>query len=168
MKKLAGILIFLLLLTGCGLFTNNPIECDDNQTLVDGVCVDDEDPNPEIIDFSEVYPNNNTYYQIFVRSFADSDNDGVGDFNGITAKLGYLKDLGVTAIWLMPMHPSDTYHGYDVRDYYDVNPEYGTMADFENLLEVSEEMGIDIIIDFLINHTSVNHPWFQGWLAGDE
>ena len=72
----------------------------------------------------EVYPKNDVYYQILVRSFADSNNDGVGDFNGITEKLGYLKDLGVTALWLMPIHPTTTYHGYDVTDYYDVNIDY--------------------------------------------
>lgn len=125
------------------------------------------DPDPIVIDFSEVYPNSGTYYQLFVRSFADSDGDGVGDFNGITEKLDYLKDLGVNALWLMPIHPSPSYHGYDVADYYAVNSEYGTMEDFENLLDVSEEMGIDIIIDFVINHTSSQHPWFQAWQAGD-
>jgi len=121
----------------------------------------------EEIDFSEVYPNNGTYYQLFVRSFADSDDDGVGDFNGITSKLGYLKDLGINGIWLMPIHPSPTYHGYDVIDFYDVNPEYGTMTDFENLLIAAEELDIDIIIDFIINHTSSEHPWFQGWKDGN-
>ena len=98
-----------------------------------------KEKEPEVIideiDFSEIYPNTGTYYQLFVRSFSDSDNDGVGDFNGITEKLGYLKDLGINALWLMPIHPSPTYHGYDVTDYYDVNPDYGTMADFEILLE---------------------------------
>ena len=119
------------------------------------------------LDFSEIYPNMGTYYQIFVRSFADSDNDGIGDFNGITEKLGYLKDLGINALWLMPIHPSPTYHGYDVTDYYEVNPEYGTMADFENLLTVAEEQGIDIIIDYVLNHTSNNHTWFIEWKAGN-
>ena len=121
----------------------------------------------EEIDFSEIYPNNGTYYQLFVRSFADSDNDGVGDFNGITDKLGYLKDLGINGIWLMPIHPSPSYHGYDVTDYYDVNPEYGTMADFENLLTKAEELGIDIVIDFVLNHSSNEHPWFVEWQNGN-
>ena len=168
MKKILLLLLMstgILLMTGCDYFNNDPVlECTDDQILVDGECVNLE---PDAIDFTEIFPKNDTYYQLFVRSFADSDNDGVGDFNGITEKLSYLQDLGITAIWLMPIHPSNSYHGYDVLDYYDVNPDYGTMADFENLLAVSEEMGIDIVIDFLINHTSNEHPWFQGWLNGN-
>jgi len=121
----------------------------------------------DVIDFSEIYTNAGTYYEVFVRSFADSDNDGIGDFNGITEKLSYLKDLGINALWLMPIHPSPTYHGYDVIDYYDVNPDYGTMADFENLLATAEEQGIDIIIDFVINHSSNENPWFQEWKSGN-
>ncbi|MCF7927288.1 MAG: alpha-amylase [Candidatus Izimaplasma sp.] len=128
----------------------------------------EEDPQENIIDFEQVYPEHGTYYQIFVRSFADSDNDGIGDFNGITEKLDYLVDLGVDGIWLMPIHPSPSYHGYDVLDYYAVNEDYGTMADFENLLDMSEEKGINVIIDYVINHTSNQHPWFQGWLNGEE
>ena len=154
MKKFLLVLMMItsvLIMTGCTKPDLNP----------------DPEPDPEVIDFSEVYPNTGTYYQLFVRSFADSDDDGVGDFNGITEKLGYLNDLGINAIWLMPIHPSPTYHGYDVTDYYEVNSEYGTMEDFENLLIASEELGIDIIIDFVINHTSNQHPWFQGWKDGD-
>ena len=150
MKKVFLILtIFssLLILTGC---KNNKIQDD-----------------PIEVDFTEIYPNVGTYYELFVRSFSDSDGDGIGDFNGITEKLDYLKDLGITNIWLMPIHPSPSYHGYDVTDYYAVNPDYGTMEDFENLLNASDEAGINIIIDFVINHTSIQHPWFQGWLSGD-
>ncbi len=122
----------------------------------------------EETNFSQIYPNAGSYYQIFVRSFADSDDDGIGDFNGITAKLSYLKDLGINAIWLMPIHPSPSYHGYDVMDYYAVNPEYGTMTDFENLLIAAENLDIDIIIDLVINHSSNQNPWFTGWLAGED
>jgi glycosidase len=114
-----------------------------------------------------MYPENGVYYQLFVRSFADSDNDGIGDFNGITENLDYFVEMGIDSIWLMPIHPSPTYHGYDVLDYYAVNPEYGTMEDFENLLEESEKLGINIIIDFVINHTSRQHPWFTAWANGD-
>ena len=121
--------------------------------------------NPTI---EEVYPKNDVYYQILVRSFADSNNDGVGDFNGITEKLGYLKDLGVTALWLMPIHPTTTYHGYDVTDYYDVNSEYGTLEDFKKLCNEAEKLGIDIMIDMVINHTSDKHPWFQKAMAGEK
>ncbi len=117
------------------------------------------------------YPwwNDAVFYEIFVRSFYDTDGDGIGDFNGITAKLDYLNDgdpntttdLGITAIWLMPINPSPSYHGYDVTDYYAVNPEYGTMDDFKRLLNEAHKRGIRIIIDWVLNHTSVQHPWFE-------
>ena len=117
------------------------------------------------------YPwwNDTAFYEIFVRSFYDSDGNGIGDFNGITAKLDYLNDgdpnttadLGITGLWLMPINPSPSYHGYDVTDYYDVNPDYGTMADFKHLLEEAHKRGIRIIIDWVLNHTSSQHPWFQ-------
>jgi len=100
------------------------------------------------------------FYEIFVRSFKDSDGDGIGDFNGITEKLEYLQELGVNAIWLMPIHPSPSYHGYDVLNYYDVNPEYGTLDDFRNLLNQAHQRDIRIIIDLVLNHTSSQHPLF--------
>lgn len=116
------------------------------------------------------YPwwNDSVFYEIFVRSFYDSDGDGIGDFNGITAKLDYLNDgdpktttdLGVTGIWLMPIHPSPSYHGYDVSDYMAVNPDYGTMEDFHNLLNEAHARGIRVIIDMVLNHTARDHPWF--------
>lgn len=101
------------------------------------------------------------FYEIFVRSFYDTDGNGIGDFNGITAKLDYLQDLGITAIWLMPIHPSPSYHGYDVLNYYAVNPQYGSMDDFKNLLNEAHKRDIRIIIDLVINHTSSQHPWFK-------
>ncbi len=122
----------------------------------------------EVDVLAEAYPENDTYYEIFVRSFADSDGDGVGDFNGIADKLEYFQNLGVTALWLMPIHPSPSYHGYDVTDYYAVNPDYGTMEDFENLMTQADEAGIKIILDMVFNHTSEQHPWFQAALSGDE
>ena len=108
------------------------------------------------------------FYEIFVRSFYDSNGDGIGDLDGITEKLDYLNDgdpatttdLGVTALWLMPIHPSPSYHGYDVIDYYAVNPEYGTTEDFQRLLAEAHRRGIRVIIDFVMNHTSLEHPWF--------
>jgi alpha-amylase len=106
--------------------------------------------------------NDTTFYEIFVRSFNDSNGDGIGDFNGITQKLDYLQSLGVTGLWLMPINPSPSYHGYDVTDYYSVNPDYGTMEDFTNLLDQAHARGIRIIIDFVLNHTSNQNPWFQG------
>jgi len=100
------------------------------------------------------------FYEIFVRSFNDSDGDGIGDFNGITQKLGYLESLGVNAIWLMPINPSPAYHGYHVTNYYAVNPDYGTMDDFKHLLDEAHKKNIHIIMDFVINHTSTSHPFF--------
>jgi alpha-amylase len=101
------------------------------------------------------------FYEIFVRSFYDTDGNGTGDFNGITQKLDYLKDLGITAIWLMPIQPSPSYHGYDVTNYYNVNPEYGSMDDFKNLLNETHKRDIHLIIDLVLNHTSDQHPWFK-------
>ncbi len=100
------------------------------------------------------------FYEIFVGSFYDSDGDGMGDLNGVTQKLDYLADLGVGGIWLMPIHPSPTYHKYDVTDYYAIAPQYGTMADFEALLAAAEAHHIDVMMDLVINHTSNRHPWF--------
>jgi alpha-amylase len=100
------------------------------------------------------------FYEIFVRSFYDTDGNGIGDFNGITQKLDYLSNLGVTAIWLMPIHPSPSYHGYDVIDYYEVNPDYGTIEDFRQLVREAHQRDIRIIIDLVLNHTSSEHPHF--------
>ena len=105
-------------------------------------------------------PASGVYYEIFVRSWCDSNSDGIGDLNGVTAKLDYLQSLGVSGIWLMPINPSPSYHGYDITDYYGINPQYGTMADFQRLLEAAHERGIKVIIDLVINHTSALHPWF--------
>lgn len=100
-------------------------------------------------------------YEIFVRSFCDSNGDGIGDLNGIISKLDYLADLGIEAIWLTPIHPSPSYHKYDVTDYYAIEPEYGTMADFKRLLAGAHERGIAIYLDLIVNHTSTLHPWFE-------
>jgi glycosidase len=105
--------------------------------------------------------NYTTFYEIFVRSFSDSNGDGIGDFNGITQKLDYLQSLGITGLWLMPINPSPSYHGYDVTDYYAVNQDYGTMEDFKKLLSEAHKRGIRIILDLVLNHTSSKHPWFQ-------
>ncbi len=101
------------------------------------------------------------WYEIFVRSWADSDGDGIGDLNGVTAKLDYLQSLGVSGIWLMPINPSPSYHGYDVTDYYGINPQYGTTDDFQRLLDEAHKRHLKVIIDLVINHTSDQHPWFK-------
>lgn len=100
-------------------------------------------------------------YEIFVRAFADSDGDGIGDLRGVTGKLDYLKDLGIQAIWLMPVNPSPSYHKYDVTDYREIHPDYGSMQDFENLVAEAHRRGIRVIMDLVINHTSNRHPWFE-------
>ena len=99
-------------------------------------------------------------YQLLVYSFADSDGDGWGDLNGITSKLDYLQQLGISALWLSPIHPAMSYHGYDVTDYTAVNPRLGTMADFDRLLSEAHSRGIKIYLDYVLNHTGKDHPWF--------
>jgi len=100
-------------------------------------------------------------YEIFVQSFFDTDADGIGDINGVTEKLGYLKELGVEALWLMPISPSPSYHKYDVTDYKGIHPDYGTEQDFKRLVEEAHNRNIKIVIDLIINHTASDHPWFQ-------
>jgi alpha-amylase len=109
------------------------------------------------------------FYQIFVRSFADSDGDGIGDFRGLTEKLDYLNDgdpgtdtdLGVTALWLMPVTQSPSYHGYDTTDYDRVEQDYGTDEDFAHFLREAHRRGMGVIIDLVVNHCSAEHPWFK-------
>ena len=108
-------------------------------------------------------------YQIYPRSFYDSNNDGIGDLNGITEKLDYLKNLGITLIWVCPIFksPMDD-NGYDISDYYDVNPEFGTKEDLEKLIAEAEKRGIKVILDLVINHTSDEHEWFLEALRNPE
>lgn len=108
------------------------------------------------------------FYEVFVRSFADSDGDGIGDFRGLTERLDYLNDgdpattddLGVTGIWLMPVFAATSYHGYDVTDYRAIDPEYGTDEDFRAFLDAAAARGIEVILDLVLNHTGIEHPWF--------
>ena len=108
-------------------------------------------------------------YQIYPRSFYDSNNDGIGDLNGITEKLDYLKNLGIMLIWVCPIFksPMDD-NGYDISDYYDVNPEFGTKEDLEKLIAETEKRGIKVILDLVINHTSDEHEWFLEALKNPE
>ncbi len=102
------------------------------------------------------------FYEIYPRSFADSNNDGIGDLNGIASKLDYLKDLGVDAIWISPCFPSPQVDfGYDVSDYENIDPMYGTLANFDHLQQEASKRGIKIILDFVVNHSSDQHKWFQ-------
>lgn len=109
------------------------------------------------------------FYEVFVRSFADSNGNGMGDLAGLTARLDYLNDgdprtptdLGVDALWLMPIMKSPSYHGYDVTDYEAVNPQYGTMTDLDRLVAEAHRRGVRVVLDLVLNHTSDAHPWFR-------
>ncbi len=113
-------------------------------------------------------------YEAFVRSFADSDGDGIGDLKGLAAHLDDLNDgdpatttdLGVDAVWLMPIFPSPSYHGYDVTDYRAVNPQYGTLDDFDAFVTAAHQRGIKVILDMVLNHSSSQHPWFVDSASG--
>jgi maltose alpha-D-glucosyltransferase / alpha-amylase len=101
-------------------------------------------------------------YQLNVKSFFDSNDDGIGDFPGLTSKLGYIRDLGVNTIWLMPFYPSPLKDdGYDIADYTDIHPQFGTLADFRAMLVEAHRLGLKVVTELIINHTSDQHPWFQ-------
>jgi maltose alpha-D-glucosyltransferase/alpha-amylase len=123
---------------------------------------------PELSPKTGAGPKNNLWYktailyEVHVRAFQDSNGDGTGDFPGLTSKLDYLRDLGVTAIWILPFYPSPLKDdGYDIADYYSVNPQYGTLADFKTLLREAHRRDLKIITELVLNHTSDRHPWFQ-------
>jgi alpha-glucosidase len=102
------------------------------------------------------------FYEIYIRSFQDSNDDGVGDLNGITSRLSYLRDLGVDALWITPFYPSPHVDfGYDVADHENVDPLFGTVADFDRLVDAAHRLGIRIVLDVILNHTSDRHPFFQ-------
>lgn len=148
MKKILLFTLLLLLALGC--------------TKSSG---DGPGPDPEpVIEPKEIpfdgTKRASTTYQLLVYSFADSDGDGVGDFRGIQDHLDYLDGLGVTALWLSPIFPASSYHGYDASDYFTVNPDYGTEADFKVLLDAAHSRHIEIYLDFVLNHTGKDHPWF--------
>src|SRR5574341_55506 len=111
--------------------------------------------------------NDRVFYEVFVRSFYDSDGDGIGDLQGLISKLDYLNDgdpstttdLGVTGLWLMPVMQSPSYHGYDASDYYQIEADYGTNEDFQQLMDEAHRRGMVVIVDMMLNHTSSVHPW---------
>ena len=134
-----------------------------------GVATGVKEDVTDTISLNIIDDNYRTYYEVFVYSFYDSDGDGIGDLQGLISKLDYINDgddttdtdLGCNGLWLMPVHPSPTYHKYDVVDYYDIDPAYGTLEDFQELLAACDERGVKVIMDLVLNHSSSQHPWFQ-------
>jgi alpha-amylase len=167
MKKFF-ILILLLCLAACT-FNHTGATPTQTSTLTQTVIPTDTTmptSTPEAVDLD--WWSEAVFYEIYVRSFYDSDGDGIGDLNGLIEKLDYLndgdpgtnEDLGVTALWLMPIFPSPSEHSYDVTDFYDVKAEYGSLEDFRRLVEEVHTRGMRLIIDLPLNHTSSEHPWF--------
>ena len=151
-KKLIGLaLVFTLIITlvACGETSND----DDNN---------DDESSYEMLATSEALKDNDVCYQIFPISFADSDDDGYGDIQGIIDNVDYLVNtLDVDCVWLNPINPSPSYHKYDVVDYYDVDSRFGTIQEYITLVEVLNDNDVDILMDLVINHTSYDHPWFE-------
>lgn len=160
---ISSLILITLLITGCN---NNQSNKGEKNT-----------PNTESKSIEYSYKQNlnviddnyRNYYEIFLYSFCDSNNDGIGDINGLISKLDYLNDgddstdtdLGINGIWLMPIMPSPSYHKYDVINYYEIDPQYGTIEDFNNLIKECDKRGIKVIIDLVLNHTSSENEWFQ-------
>jgi len=118
--------------------------------------------NRTILEKNPLWYKSGVIYEVHVRAFRDSSGDGIGDFRGLTEKLDYLRDLGVTALWLLPFYPSPLKDdGYDIANYFDVHPSYGTLADFRHFLRESHRRGLRVITELVMNHTSDRHPWFQ-------
>ncbi|MBQ7872051.1 MAG: DUF3459 domain-containing protein [Oscillospiraceae bacterium] len=174
--KLLCLLLSLLLLAGCTAV--EPENTDNTAPDSSGAAVDSQDPAQpqETVSTQQALaqiralgesPDDNyrTWYEIFVYSFCDSDGDGIGDLQGVISKLDYLQELGVNGIWLMPIHPSTSYHKYNVSDYYAIDPNYGTMEDFEALMAACESRGIRVILDLVVNHSGSDHPWFREAVA---
>ena len=158
---LAALLMLCTSLVGCA--GEEPGQTVDTSTAL-GVMRKYNTAQPQKID-----DNYRSYYEVFVYSFYDSDGDGIGDLKGLTESLDYINDgdpstdtdLGCTGIWLMPIMPSPSYHKYDVTDYMDIDPQYGTIEDFRAFLDAAHQRGVNVIIDFVMNHTSDQHPWFR-------
>lgn len=158
-KALICLLLCILLLVGCSPMHN------DNAPDNSGASVDAQQTEKALSEIKKLgqSPDDNyrTWYEIFVYSFCDSNGDGIGDLAGVRSKLDYLQELGINGIWLMPIHPSTTYHKYNVSDYYAIDPAYGTMEDFQALMKDCEERNIKVILDLVVNHSGYDHAWFQ-------
>ena len=157
-KQLLLSSILLLVISGCGGASSSSTTSSSSDVPISS--------SSEVPSYSyeiEDIPNSggSVYYEVFVRSFVDSDNNGIGDLYGLDRRIPYLADLGVKGLWLMPIFPSPSYHGYDATDYKAIHPSYGSMTDFNNLIARANEYNIDIILDLVLNHTSNTHPWFN-------
>ena len=159
--RIVSLLLAALLLFGCSANTDPTAPETSGAALESEQAVRTEAALAEIAKLG-TSPDDNyrTWYEIFVYSFCDSDGDGIGDLKGVISKLDYLQELGINGIWFMPIHPSQSYHKYDVRDYYDIDPQYGTMADFEALMTECRKRDIHVITDLVVNHTGNDHAWF--------
>ena len=162
--RIVSLLLAVLLLFGCSNGINTETTAPENSgaALESAQAVKTEAALAEIAKLG-ASPDDNyrTFYEIFVYSFCDSNGDGIGDLQGVISKLDYLQELGINGIWFMPIHPSQSYHKYDVRDYCDIDPQYGTMADFEALMAECQKRDIHVITDLVLNHTGNDHQWFQ-------
>ena len=169
MKRFFCLLLALLCLMGCASHaTEEPSIAPDSS----GATLDTQPVTPQTAQLTEQNiariktlgesPDDNyrTFYEVFVYSFCDSDGDGIGDISGLTSKLDYLQNLGINGLWLMPIHPSQSYHKYDVRDYYDIDPQYGTLEDFEVFMDECRKRDIHVIMDLVLNHTGDDNAWF--------
>lgn len=171
MKKIKFISFFLFCILACCMAACS----DDNGTTPTPEPEPEPEPTPEGWTAVAASPDDwdgqkraDISYQLLVYSFADNDGDKQGDIKGIISKLDYINSLGVKAIWLSPIHPSPSYHGYDVTDYATVNPKFGTEDDFDQLVTEAHGKGIRIYLDYVLNHTSVEHPWFQSAKASTD
>lgn len=175
MRRLAATLAISLLFTACGQPVVSPTP-GPSGSLVAGASAGPSAPGtaPACVPrggptLERQWWSDRVFYEVFVRSFQDSDGDGIGDLRGLTARLDQLNDgdpsttddLGATGLWLMPVAQSPSYHGYDVVDYRAVESDYGTAEDFRALVSAAHERGIAIIVDLVLNHTSRDHPWFK-------
>ena len=164
--KLLCLLVAILMLAGCASNANNPTAPVEDTSFTDPTV--SQEPRPPLQERLDYYatlgssPDDNyrVWYEIFVYSFCDTNADGIGDLQGVISKLDYLQELGVNGIWLMPIHPSTSYHKYNVDDYYAIDPQYGTMEDFDQLMAECEKRNIKVILDLVVNHSGNNNIWF--------
>lgn len=178
-KKLSARILALLLaatlaFTGCGKSGKNNNSTEDTtksteEQATERVLEGEEVPAQLLSTLNVIEDNNRNYYEIFVASFCDSNGDGIGDIQGVISKLDYINDgnpdtdtdLGCNGIWFMPINPSPSYHKYDVVDYMNIDESYGTLEDFKQLIEECNKRGIKVIVDLVMNHSSIANSWFK-------